>query len=180
MYNNWSDYNHYLLLSTMGFIGNNLMKTFILSASVILGLVSAVSPAKAEQSVSFMVASKHINAPNCIKYGTKDPCTWNERNLGLSYNYDLSKSNDSITPQAIYGLYHNSFGRLSSHIGIGYRFKYGGAVLSAITGYPMLPIMPSLATYMEIPVTQKVRVQLVIPYMPGGVQAVALQLRYIL
>ena len=154
------------------------MKWFLIGVLMVVMLAVSMESAKAEQSVSLMLASKHINAPDCIKYGTETPCTWNERNIGIAYSYDLAKKTSNITPQAAFGVYRNSFNRLSTHIGLGYRLKHGGVLISAITGYPMLLVMPSLLTYVDMPVTKKLGVQLLMPYMPGAVQAVALQVRY--
>ena len=139
-----------------------------------------IEVAHSEESISILTKSHHVNAPDCIKYGTdNEPCTWNELNIGLSYNVDMNDTK-GIVPYYVAGMYYNSFNRLSTHIGIGYRFKYGGVALSALTGYPMSPVLPSLVPYFEIPVIKRVKAQLLMPYMPGGVQVLALQVKVVL
>jgi len=155
---------------------NKIVIGFILG---VLMLGTYAKTVQAEESVSVLMLSKHFNAPDCIKYGTdNEPCLWNEKNIGISYNYDIGDKQP--IPQIVYGMYHNSFNRLSTHIGIGYRLKYGGVVVSALTGYPMMAVLPSVVPYLEIPVISRFKVQLLVPYTPGGVQVLALQLRYVL
>lgn len=130
----------------------------------------------AEESVSILLVSKHVVAPNCKLYGTKDdPCEFNERNFGLSYAFDIT---DKV--YSTFGAYHNSFYRLSTHIGIGYRLKYAGIAVSAITGYPMAPVLPGITPYFEVPVTKNTRAQLLMPFMPDSVQVLALQVKVVL
>ena len=139
-----------------------------------------IEVAHSEESISILAVSKHFNAPECIKYGTEDePCNWNEMNVGLSYNVDMNDTK-GIVPYYVAGMYYNSFSRLSTHIGMGYRFKYGGVALSAITGYPQMMVVPMVTPYFELPITKRVGLQLLTPYMPGGVQVMALQIRVVL
>ena len=166
-----------MLQSSYVVIKEIIMKRIILPIFILSLITYATvnNHVHAEESVSILLVSKHVVSPDCVLYGTEDPCTFNERNLGLSYNFD-------ITPKvySTFGAYHNSFYRLSTHIGIGYKLKYAGIAVSAITGYPMAPVLPGITPYFELPVTKKVRVQLLMPFMPDSVQVLALQVKVVL
>jgi len=148
----------------------------ILLAVISLGTATYSATVHSEESVGVMLASKHINAPNCKQYGTlEDPCRSNESNIGLSYNVDLKGR-----MYGTFGAYQNSFSRLSTHVGVGYRLMYGGIVVSAITGYPMAPVMPSVVPYFELPINDVAAIQFLMPFTPGTQQVLAVQFKYTL
>ena len=143
---------------------------------MLVTLLAVSMESEAEESIGVMVMSKHFNAPECKQYGTIDtPCKANEINAGLSYTTDI-KGN----MYGSFGAYYNSFSRLSTHIGMGYRLKYAGIAVSAITGYPMSPVMPSVVPYLELPINDNSAIQFLMPFMPGTQQVLALQYKYIL
>jgi len=77
-----------------------------------------------------------------------------------------------------YGAYYNSEYRLSTRLGVGYRLKYGGIDIGAVTGYSMGNIVPSIVPYFSLPITKQLAVQLAIPFTPGTAQVMALQIKY--
>ena len=149
---------------------NKLIICFILA--MVIG-VTTIKMVHAEDSIGILLVSKHFSVDNCKQWGTVDtPCHFNEKNLGISYQSDIKgKWYLSL------GSYYNSFYRLSNRIGYGYRLKYGGVDVGAVTGYPMGYVIPSVVTYITIPVDDTVSVQLLMPFMVGNTQVLALQLK---
>ena len=149
-------------------------KQRLLSMSTILllsTLCSVVDDVQAD-SLTLGLGSKHIVYDHCDRTTYQCDYRFNEVNPGIGYNKRLRNGYEIGL-----GFYKNSHYTNSNYITVKKAYKYGGFMATIADGYPVYNILPLIGVYGSLPLTNAIKVDILVPYTGNMIQVVAAQLR---